>query len=506
MKKIISYLLALSVAVASVASCELLEGWPPLEEDTENTNPEDEANPEDQPGNPGTNPGTNPDANLGDGSGTGDISYNDALAYVFDMDALPEIRVDVSLEEWNKLLGYYDEDPDTDKYIKCDAQFRKDSDVYDIEDAGLRLRGNTSRRRPEAGEPGSVHIKDGADWQHCHFMLNLRKNVKDDAHTIKGVRKIHLKWFKDDATYAREAFCYDLFRRYGIPTAIKTSYCRLWINVEGDSQPAYYGVYLMLEAVDDEYVEAREDTFGDVKQNLWKCGWGADLLSDDDSKFCNDDDAGTTSYPYVLKTNTLNYAAAKAQLVDFIRKVNGKGDESFKTWIPTVTDVELLLKTYAVNVAVGMWDDFWGNTNNYYIYFNTSDLYDYKFFFIPYDYDNTLGTSASFDPARQNPLQWGSNSRNLIARLLKISEYKKIYVDALKEICNSQEYMEMTACINRIKGWHSMISPYISNDTGEDLVIRDIPASWSNYGHYRLLDSGSDNYFRVKAETISSIR
>ncbi len=427
------------------------------------------------------------------------------LEYVFDMEALPEIRIDVSVEEWNKLLGYYDDNPHTDKYIRCDANFKKNGDQYIIEEAGLRLRGNTSRRRPEAGANGSKHVKDKADWQHCHFMLNLRKYVKDEEHTIHGVRKIHLKWFKDDAAYAREIFSYDLFRRYGIPTAINTSYCRLWIHVEGDSKPAYYGVYVMLEAIDDEYLEAREETFGDVNHNLWKCGYGADLLGDEDYRFCNDDDAGTDNYPYVLKTNTDNYDAAKTQLVDFIRKINGKSDDSFKKWIPTVTDVELLLKTYAVNVAVGMWDDFWGNTNNFYIYFNTSDQYDYKFFLIPYDYDNTLGTSNGIDPARQNPLQWGSNSRNLIARLLKIPEYKEIYVNALKEICNDPAYMEMSASIKRIKKWHSMISPYISNDTGEDMTIKDVPGSWGIYHQYRVYTDCPDNYFRVKAETINRL-
>lgn len=48
------------------------------------------------------------------------------------------------------------------------------------------------------------------------------------------------------------------------------------------------------------------------------------------------------------------------------------------------------LKTYAIrNVTVGMWDDYWSNSNNYYFYFDAAG----KFYFIPYDYDNTLGTS-----------------------------------------------------------------------------------------------------------------
>ncbi len=429
----------------------------------------------------------------------------DGRAYVFDMDAVPEIHVKIPLEEWNKLLGYYDENKDTDKYIHCDARFVKNGEEHSIEDAGLRLRGNTSRRRPEGDDEadrGRMHVAGETDWNHVHFMLNLRKFVKDDAHTIGGVRKIHLKWFKDDPNYARELFCYDLFRRFGIPTAIKTSYCRLWLHVEGDAAETYYGVYAMLEAIDEEYLKARRELFGDDSQNLWKCGWGADLNSDDTARFISDDDAGTDNYAYVLKTNTENYAAAEVQIIDFIRKLRGKGDASFAEWIPTVTDVELLLRTYAVNVAVGMWDDYWNNQNNYYIYFNTSDQYNYKFFFIPYDYDNTLGTSNSIDPARQNPLSWGSSDRPLIKRLLDIPEYRKIYLDALHEICSDDNLMSAQGSIARIRAWQARIADHVANDTGEDMVIEDRPASWSNYQHYRLLEAGANNYFSVKASGI----
>ncbi len=78
-----------------------------------------------------------------------------------------------------------------------------------------------------------------------------------------------------------------------------------------------------------------------------------------------------------------------------MRQLTSRSGRDFHDWIAQVCDVELLLRTYAVNVAVGMWDDYWNNTNNFYIYFNSDDPDRYEFFFIPYDYDNTLGTSSS---------------------------------------------------------------------------------------------------------------
>ena len=425
----------------------------------------------------------------------------DGLAYIFDLTALPEIHIKVSVEEWNRLLTLYDQDQNTDEYIHVDATFTKNGEQHAFTDAGLRLRGNTSRRRPE-GNGGEMHKKDNADWHHCHFMLNLRKFVKDDAHELGGVRKIHLKWSKDDPTYVREMYCYNLFRRYGIEAGLRTSYSRLWIHVEGDQKEAYYGVYEMLEAVDEEYLKNRLELFGSADHNLWKCGYPAGLNDTNDSNFWSDEDAGTTNRPYVLKTNTENFAAAKAQLVDFILKLNGKTGDSFKTWIQQVTDVELLLKTYAVNVAVGMWDDYWCNQNNYYIYFNTSDKYDYKFFFIPYDYDNTLGTSSIIDAGRQDPLNWGDGGRKLIRKILDYPEWRAIYVKALNELCSSDELFKMEGSVKRVKGWQELISPYISNDTGEDMKIEDKPASWGNHSEYRVMDTGSNNFFKVKASSI----
>lgn len=447
-----------------------------------------------------------------DTDGTGGGGANDVVVdyevadydYVFDINAVPEIHISVSEEQWNALLGYFDADRNTDKYIYCDCSFTKGQDHYEFADAGLRLRGNTSRRRPEAGEPGSLHNAENPDWQHCHFMLNLRKFVKDDAHELRGVRKMYLKWHKDDAAYAREIYCYDLFRRFGIWTAIRASYCRVWLKV-GDGAEAYYGVYEMLEAVDERYLKARKEKFGSDDHFLWKCAYGADLNSDDPDRFWNDEEAGTNNYPYTLKTATDNFASAEEQIIDFIRKLRGKSDDSFAAWIPTVTDVELLLRTYAVNVVVGMWDDYWCNQNNYYLYFNSSDKYDYKFFFIPYDYDNTLGTSNIIDAGRQNPLEWGNANQMLISRLLRINKYRKIYVDALKELCRSNEYFAAEGSIARIRMWQDMVRDYVPNDTGEDMEIRDVPAAWGNHPEYRLLERGANNYFEVKTAVVNAL-
>ena len=428
--------------------------------------------------------------------------------YVWDNSVIPEIHLDVSLDEWNRLLSLYDANAFTTQYVKATATFVKDGETTVIDNVGLRLKGNTSRRRPE-GWYGQMHQRDNTDWHHAHFGLNLDKYEDDDAHTIQGVSKLYLKWFKDDPAYVREIFCYELFKRAGVWTAVRDSYCRLWLHVEGDSKEAYYGVYEMLEPIDKRYLKDRKARFGASNGYLWKCRNGAAGLNNPNGDIWYDDDSDDR-HAYTLKTQTAEFENARAQLVDFMNKITGLNDNDFYTWIQQVTDMDLLLKTYAVNVAVGMWDDYWNNANNYYIYFNSKELTGYQFFLIPYDYDNTLGTSlrcgAQDDAGRQNPLHWGNDNNPLIARILKFSDFKAKYIAYLKELVNSRNaLMDRQSSLARIRSWQQRIEQYVNNDTGEDIIIEDKPAPWGNHSEYNLLKSNNNNFFIVKAAAINAI-
>lgn len=436
--------------------------------------------------------------------------------WVWDMQQLPEIHIYVTVDEWNRLLALYDSNNKTKQYIVADMDFAMNGEHFSVDEVGLRLKGNTSRRRPE-GWQGQQHKSNNTDWHHVHFGINMHKWVDDKEHDVHGVHKLHLKWFKDDPAYVRELFCYNLFRDYGVWTASRSNYCRLWLHVSSDSKETYLGVYEMIEPVDKNYLKQRdsEDMYGTHEGNLWKCKYvgGPASLTDPYSKdYAPDDNVNDDSHTYTLQTNTSRFDAAKAQFIDFQLKLAGKSDASFKTWIAQVCDVDLLMRTLAVNVAVGMWDDYWNNYNNYYLYFTTEHLTDYKVYMIPYDYDNTLGTSADcgvqHDSGRHDPLNWGHDSNLFISRILAIPEYKALYVKYLKELVddasNMMHYNDASA---RIRAWQQRVIPYVSNDTGEDMTIEDRTASWSNHGEYRLLeDSSNNNFFRVKAATINAIK
>jgi spore coat protein CotH len=301
--------------------------------------------------------------------------------------------------------------------------------------------------------------------------------------------------------YVREVYCYDLFERYGVWTAPQSSYTRLKLKIREDKDTVYYGVYQIQEPVNIDYLKSRKEQFGDADGFLWKANWGADFRKPNSSLMNVENVTLESVYTpvYDLKTNTENLFGAQQVLMSFITNLNTKTGNDFKAWISSATDVPLFLKTYAVSVLCGMWDDYWVNKNNFYFYFNSQG----KFFFIPFDYDNTLGTSLIMkDSGRQDLLNWGNSSYPLVKKIIDIPEYRALYISYIRELCNKEnDLFHHSKSTTRIANWHNMIRNHISNDTGEDMEIEDKPASWGNCGFYRL-QGNSNNYFQIRAANI----
>lgn len=428
------------------------------------------------------------------------ISYIN-LNQSFPLDKITNATFEISPEEWNILLENFDINPDNKEYIIGNIIITQNGVTTRLDSVGIRLKGNTSRRRPE-GDYHTSHNSTNPDWHHAHFTINFKKYRKNQRY--KGLEKMSFKWFKDDANYVREVYCYDLFERFGIWTAPQSSYTTLTIKIENDAKPANFGVYHMMESIDDDYLKNRLTLFGSRNGNLWKCSYPADLQNGSQYLMGIENitlDPNTSEYyAYDLKTNEENIGSAKQQLSSFIDGLNTQSNSNFKKWIESKMDVDFFLKTYAVSTIVGMWDDYWVNSNNYYIYLDPNN----QFFFIPYDYDNTLGTSAIIsDSGTQDLLNWGNSSSSpLISKILAIPVYRKVYINYLYDLTNpSNDYFHSDWSIPRIEEWQAMISPYVSNDTDEDMVINDYPAYWGNQSKYRL-NSLTNNFFITRENNL----
>ena len=76
----------------------------------------------------------------------------------------------------------------------------------------------------------------------------------------------------------------------------------------------------------------------------------------------------------------------------------------------------------------------------------------------------------------------------------------------MRELCGKGGLFSWELSHSRIQAWQDSIRDYVSNDTGEDMVIKDRPAGWGNHYEYRIMEDCSDNFFKVKAATVASMK
>ena len=472
-------------------------------------------------------------------------SRTKALDAIFDPDELGKIILVFDRSEWNKHLDYCDLELHHEENVVAKGfYFAKDNKEWFFKDIGFRIRGNTSRIRPQdfIGKYVPAHFAlDFEEW------LTKEDDADKKEKKLAGAAKgLILKRFKDDPTYSREIYGYNMFRQNGIWIAPRAAYTRLIIQIQeadGSYETINYGVYAMIEEVKKQFLKERTtpESGGNLtsnKGNLWKLSWPSDFknidansIGEESSKKITDTNGNVTgikvqSFPYDFKSGGL-FEEAKTQLIDFINELNalpnckdGNNDEAdiatIKDFYTNKMDGDLFLRTYAVNVILGMWDDYWMNSNNFYFYFDESG----KAYFIPFDYDNILGVNGlNTDIAKHSPIAWGNlddGNRPLIQKILQVPEYMQVYKAYLDLYSNEESYFDDDKSIERIKKWQEMIKPYIYgrklNYTFEQKnkyfckvykEIADFPADWgSPYKKYTLYTPGDMNYFTVRQNTV----
>ncbi|MBQ7811623.1 MAG: CotH kinase family protein [Bacteroidales bacterium] len=422
--------------------------------------------------------------------------------YVWDDSTIPEITIKVSLKQWNTLLAEYDKTSSTTPYIKCDFIFDKNGARDTLYNAGIRVQDNLLGNRPE-GTSGKVHTINSSEWNWSNYEVNFQ--YTNEERTLRKVNGIYLKSCLNDPSYARERFCHDLLRRFGVWTVGRNTYCRVNIHVDGDDKPAYIGIYQMLEPISKQYLSNRLKDFKGLNGYLWKCNAGGATLVNRPTS------VGTESqspyiYSYMLQTNQQAVKTATEQLNGFIDNVLKLKKEDFHDWIAEVCDIELLMNTYAVTVATGMWDDYSYRGTNFYLYFNNPSPEKYQMFFIPYNFDISLGTSNMqllYDTGIQDPFRWGNKTNTFFMRLLSYDDFKNIYAETLNTLINESGLWDPDYCSNTIMDYMHQVSFYTDNVTGLNSNPEDRPARWSSNNSYRLT-SDKNNFFSVRKNVIST--
>ncbi|MDO5847541.1 MAG: CotH kinase family protein, partial [Methanocorpusculum sp.] len=157
----------------------------------------------------------------------------------FDPDTVNTVKITMSDDNWNDML----ENPLEEEYRLCSIEIN--GDTYD--GVGIRPKGNMS-----------LSMVASSDSDRYSFKVKSDEYVTDQ--TFKGLTKFVLNNCIDDATYMKECLSYQMMTELGVPTPL-FSYAAVYINGE------YYGLYLMLETVEDDFAQRN---FGADYGNLYK--------------------------------------------------------------------------------------------------------------------------------------------------------------------------------------------------------------------------------------------
>ena len=338
-------------------------------------------------------------------------------------------RVDIFINP-DTLQWIYD-NPESNTEFHADFIFDNGEDKDTIEDIGFRLRGNTSRYS-----------------QKKSFKVSFNTFVQ--GRKYHGLEKMNLNGEHNDPSIARSKICWDILREFEIP-APRSNHIELFINNN------YYGLYLNVEHIDEEFIDSR---FGNNGGNLFKCLWPADLnYLGNDPELYKFENNGRRAYN--LKTNTAE--DDYSDIANFIDVLNNTPDNDFACEIRKIFNLEDYLKIIAIDIITGNWDGYIYNKNNFYLYHNTETD---KFEYIPYDLDNTLGIDwIGRDWGTRNIYDWqqhGNEVRPLYTRIMNIPELKDQYSFYLNVLIN--EITKTEIIFPKIEIIKSMISPYVVND------------------------------------------
>ncbi|MDX2473886.1 MAG: CotH kinase family protein [Candidatus Krumholzibacteria bacterium] len=279
---------------------------------------------------------------------------------VFEDNAVKRMDFVITAERWQSMLDDMTElygpfgaggappgeDIDEDPIFVPAEVFYNGTEWYRV---GVRFKGNSSLQ--STWQSGILKLA---------FKLDFDEFEDDypqiDNQRFYGFKKLSLKNNYQDRSMLREKVAGDVFRNAGLAGS-HTAFYTLYVD-HGEG-PVYFGVYTMVEEVDDTVLETQ---FTDDGGNLYKPdGTGASFV---DGTFSED--------VFVKKTNEDD-----SDWSDILSLFSVLHDESRTTdptaWratLETVFDTDAFLEYLAANTVIQNWDTYGRMTHNYYLYNN----------------------------------------------------------------------------------------------------------------------------------------
>ena len=233
---------------------------------------------------------------------------------------------------------------------------------------GIRVKGNSSLRTTY--QSGIKKFSFKLDFDQFEDTYPAITNQR-----FYGFKQLNLNNNFDDKSLMREKIAGGLFREFGVPAA-QSAFYELYVDT--GSGPAYFGLYTVVEEIDDTGTKA---LFGSSDGNLYKpegTAAGFSAGSYNTSAFYKKNNEGAADWTDIKAL----YDALHSPLRTW-------DDNAWHTLLESKIDMDLFLKWLAANTVMQNWDTYGRMTHNYYLY---NDPARSKFVWIPWDNNEALQT------------------------------------------------------------------------------------------------------------------
>ena len=303
---------------------------------------------------------------------------------------------------------------------------------------GVRFKGNSSLQ---------------TSWQNGILKLSFKLDFDEfeddypqiDNQRFYGFKKLSLKNNYDDKSMLREKVATDVFRNAGLVASHTAFYT---VYVDHGEGPQYFGVYTMVEEVDDTVLGTQ---FSDDDGNLYKPDGDAASFA-----------LGTyNESEYVKKTNEdegdFNDVASLLAVVNDESRITDP--ETWRSNLDAILDTDVFLKYLAVNTVVQNWDTYGRMTHNYFLYNNPDTS---KLTWIPWDNNEALqtgkmGGSLPLDFSGLNSAEWP-----LIGYLYQDSVYKSQYDTYVQDVVDNA--FNVSTIQSLYTNYAALIQPYATSE------------------------------------------
>ncbi|EAW27178.1 hypothetical protein ATW7_01440 [Alteromonadales bacterium TW-7] len=344
-------------------------------------------------------------------------SSENTVATAFTPTAVNTLSITITDESWQDIL----DNPLDEEYHETAITFNG----VTLDSVAIRTKGGSS-------------LRNVANSSSDRYSFKVDINEYVSGQKFFGLKKFTLQNSFNDPSYMREVIAYELMDEMGVPTP-EHAYVNFYVNGE------LFGLYLMVEAVDGEFVEKH---FTNSNGDLYKPdGTGSDLL------WLGDDIQSYTDINLQTNEDTTDNGA----FINFVESLD-KGETS-------AINIDTLLRYMSVSTSLSNLDSYHGPlAHNYYIYDD-----DGVFSILPWDFNESFGTfnmDCNGVDVRElyidEPVSGALSERPLIANVFAEQSNLDTYHSYLTQLINGSLSSDtFNARVNEIA---DLIREHVQND------------------------------------------